>query len=452
MTRICRISLCIAGAVSGAWTIALFTGWALDIEKTKDLAKAPPVSKAESGKIIMPPPVEIALTTSGAEGFQTKAVVLGAGDTLIDVLGAAGVSLREAFAASTSLNGVFDPRRLKAGQRLSITVRSSGNGTNSQHLDRFAFVSETDKQVVVEHEADDVFVATVQPIKHDLGLAHSKGTISYSFFNSVRDVGLPIPVWMQANQLLSQAVDFQRDISNGDRFAFGYEIYNDEDNGETHAGNLVYVSLDTKAKSLAYFRHETIDGFVTYFDEAGNSIASELMKTPVSTGRLSSSYGKRKHPVLGYTRMHKGLDFAATLGTPVLAAADGIVVQRRRNGSFGKYIRIRHSGELSTAYAHLDRYKDTLAPGDRVRLGDVIGYVGQTGLTTGSNLHFEILNDGQPVNPASVVAPPLQKLKGEALARFQHETAEIRAMLKLTAPTKNARGEPDEDALPHDKG
>ena len=331
-------------------------------------------------------------------------------------------------------------------------MKPDGENLDRQHLDRLAFIPETDNRVVVEHENDDAFVARIEPIEHDVRLARSFGTISQSFFESAREVGVPTPILMQAYRVLGQAVDFQRDLAEGDKFAFGYETYVDEGDVGTHAGNLVYISLDSTDKLLAYFRHETSDGFVSYFDEAGNSIASGLMKTPVSTGRLSSSYGKREHPVLGYTRMHKGLDFAAVRGTPVLAAGDGIVVQRRRNGSFGNYIRIRHSGELSTAYAHLDRYKDALASGDRVQRGEVIGYVGETGLTTGPNLHFEVLKEGRQVNPARVAAPPQRKLEGEALSRFQQETAEIKAMLDLSTPTENARGEPETEVLSRDKG
>lgn len=259
-------------------------------------------------------------------------------------------------------------------------------------------------------------------------------------------------VLIQAYRVLGQAVDFQRDLAEGDRFALGYETYVDEGDVGTHAGNLVYISLDITDRSLAYFRHEASDGFVSYFDQAGKSIASGLMKTPVATGRLSSPYGKREHPVLGYTRMHKGLDFAAVRGTQVLAAGDGTVVQRRRNGSFGNYIRIRHSGELSTVYAHLDRYKDTLVSGDRVRRGEVIGYVGETGLTTGPNLHFEVLKGERQVNPAKVAALPQRKLEGEALSRFQQKAAEMQVMLELSTSTENARGGPKTDVSSRKKG
>lgn len=452
MTKKWKNFLVYATAVSGSLSVAFLAGLALDKGKVEDLSSAPLASMATPSEVAMTPPTVSVAFTSVANNHQRKNLVLGPGDTLIDVLTNAGVYFGEAVSASNSLNGVFDPRDLKAGQRLSITVRTDGEVPNKQHLDRLAFTSETDKRVIVEHKKNDVFAARILPIKHDVRLTHSVGTIPYSFFKSARGVGVPMPVVMQAYRVLGQAVDFQRDIAEGDRFAFGYETYYDAGNARTHTGNLVYISLDTTDRSLTFFRHETSDGFVSYFDEAGNSIASGLMKTPVSTGRLSSSYGKRKHPILGYTRMHKGLDFAAERGTPVLAAGDGTIVQRRRNGSFGNYIRIRHRGELSTAYAHLDRYKDALTSGDRVRRGDVIGYVGETGLTTGPNLHFEVLREGRQVNPARVVAPPQRKLEGEALSRFHRNIAELKAMLDIPAPSNNARGEPEASLRMGDKG
>lgn len=452
MTGMWRILLCGAGAVSGALAIAFLTGLALDRGKAEDLEKVSRASLAGSGEVAMTLPVERAAPTSGADDRERISIILGPGDTLIDALSATGVSFREAFAASNSLNGVFDPRDLNAGQRLSIVVKPAEEDLNSQHLDQFAFIPETDNRVVVEHEIDEGFLARIEPIEHDKRVARSVGTISYNFSESAREVGVPMSVLIQAYRVLGQAVDFQRDLAEGDRFALGYETYVDEGDVGTHAGNLVYISLDITDRSLAYFRHEASDGFVSYFDQAGNSIASGLMKTPVATGRLSSPYGKREHPVLGYTRMHKGLDFAAVRGTQVLAAGDGTVVQRRRNGSFGNYIRIRHSGELSTVYAHLDRYKDTLVSGDRVRRGEVIGYVGETGLTTGPNLHFEVLKGERQVNPAKVAALPQRKLEGEALSRFQQKAAEMKVMLELSTSTENARGGQKTDVSSRKKG
>jgi murein DD-endopeptidase MepM/ murein hydrolase activator NlpD len=179
------------------------------------------------------------------------------------------------------------------------------------------------------------------------------------------------------------------------------------------------------------------DGAWDYFDDKGQSAKKALMRTPIDGARLSSSFGKRKHPVLGYTKMHKGTDFAAPPGTPIYAAGDGIIEMSGRNGSFGNYIRIRHNSEYSTAYAHMKSIKRGRTKGARVRQGEVIGYVGTTGRSTGPHLHYEMLVNGRQTNPMRVKMPSGIKLKGQELARFEATRDDIQALqasLKTSRP------------------
>ena len=207
--------------------------------------------------------------------------------------------------------------------------------------------------------------------------------------------------------------------------------------------SLVLEKGDTIAdRTLTYFRYNTSDGFTGYFDAGGNSVQASLIKTPVEGGKLSSLFGKREHPILGYTRMHKGLDFVASLGTLVLAAGDGVVTVQARKGSFGKYASIRHDNEISTAYAHLSKYRDTIGPGRRVRQGDVIGYVGATGLATGPNRHFEVLRDGRQVNPMAIDLPSRQVLTGTELTRFRQAAGRLQSELEIEAPEQEVLNEP----------
>jgi len=441
-----------AAAVSGLAVLAFIFSLSLRESETEEIARLNLDRTTSAQESTERQPILTRAPTSDFIDLPSKTLALKPGDTLIEALESTGVSYGEAFAASNSLQGVYNPRELKAGQKLSVSVWFDEDQPETQHLARLTFASQTDQIVIVEHKKAEQFEARVQGIEHNVRLVQSRGAISDNLFNSASKVGVPISVLMEAHQVLGQVVDFQRDIAKGDKFVLGYEVYDDKYAGGTHAGNLVYVSLNASDSSHEFFRHETIEGFVTYFDETGRSNMSGLMKTPVSNGRLSSSYGKRTHPVLGYTKMHKGLDFAAMLGTPVFAAGDGTIVQRRRNGSFGKYIRIRHNDGFSTAYAHLNRYKDTLASGDHVRRGEVIGYVGETGLTTGPNLHFEVLKAGRQVNPAKVVAPPLAKLNGEALSQFHRDMAELKTALGIPVQTIGARSGPDVRVQSGDEG
>jgi murein DD-endopeptidase MepM/ murein hydrolase activator NlpD len=176
---------------------------------------------------------------------------------------------------------------------------------------------------------------------------------------------------------------------------------------------------------LRLIRHELANGDVDYFNEKGESVRKALLRTPVDGARLSSRYGKRKHPVLGYTRMHRGVDFAAPRGTPIMAAGDGVVEYASTNGSYGRYLRIRHNGTYKSGYAHLKSFARGVRVGTRVRQGQIVAYVGTTGRSTGPHLHYEIYRDNAQINPLSLKLPTGSKLKGKELKNFQARRAAL---------------------------
>jgi murein DD-endopeptidase MepM/ murein hydrolase activator NlpD len=179
-----------------------------------------------------------------------------------------------------------------------------------------------------------------------------------------------------------------------------------------------YLMLSSRGTPLFYYLYDT-DKFSEYFDEKGKGMTKSLMKTPINGARLSSSYGMRKHPISGYNKMHKGVDFAAPSGTPIFAAGNGVIEYAGRNGGYGKYIRIRHDSTYKTAYAHLKSYKKGISSGVRVKQGDVIGYVGSTGKSTGPHLHYEIIVNGVQINPATLKLPSGRKLNEQQLNEFK---------------------------------
>ncbi len=358
-----------------------------------------------------------------------KSVTLEEGDTLIEVLLRAGLSQREAYAASESLQKAFDPRALKAGQALSLFIGEHDASEDGPSLKRLELVPETDRLVSIEHLTDEAFATRTSAILHTRELTSRAGTIRSSLYEAARAAEVPTAVLMQTYETLSYGLDFQRDIRDGDTFRLAFEVFEDGMERGQHPGDLVYAAIGSSGRSLRILRYTTADGYTGFFDDRGASIETSLMKTPVDGGRLSSLFGKRDHPVLGYTRMHRGLDYTALRGTPVLAAGDGVVVRRGRNGSFGKYVEIKHGSTYTTAYAHLSRYAEGLQPGARVRQSDVIGYVGATGLATGPNLHYEVLQKGKQVDPMKLELPPRRILRGEELARFEQAQAELQAVL-----------------------
>ncbi|MEK0084444.1 peptidoglycan DD-metalloendopeptidase family protein [Benzoatithermus flavus] len=343
------------------------------------------------------------------------------GDTLLDILTRAGIESVEAQDAVSSLRKVTNLRRLRIGQRLALEVEP-GEG---QRLARLVLPVDAAKEVHLVREEDGSFAArsVERPLQREM--VRVRAAIADSVYEAARDAGLPAAIMGQMIKLLSWDVDFQRDVHPGDRFESVFERRVNEKGEMAAAGDLLFVGLDTQERRIEAYRYTTSDGRTSFFDRDGRALRKWLLKTPIDGARLTSTFGMRRHPVLGYTRMHKGIDFAAPPGTPILAAGDGEIEFAGRSSGYGKYVRIRHSREYSTAYAHMSRFAPGLRRGKHVRQGEVIGYVGTTGLSTGPHLHYELLVNGEQVNPLSVKVALTDRLQGAELKRFLALRAEI---------------------------
>ena len=230
---------------------------------------------------------------------------------------------------------------------------------------------------------------------------------------------------MELIRIYSWDVDFQRDINNGDKFEILFEKLFTEKGEFVRTGNVIYGNLLLRTKKYPLYRYETSKGTIDYFDDNGRSARKALLRTPINGARLSSRYGKRRHPILGYNKMHRGVDFAAPRGTPIYAAGRGTIVKLGRNGAYGNYIRIRHGSGLETAYAHLSRFRRGLRVGARVPQGKVIGYEGSTGRSTGPHLHYEILKNSRQINPLTLKMVSGKKLTGKELKLFHSKRTKI---------------------------
>ena len=350
--------------------------------------------------------------------YQT-AMTIKSGDTLSKVLRRAGAHPQDAEAAIRALKGVYDPRKLKAGERIAVTFAPSGRREAKDRFTGFAIPLNYAKHVAVSPAPEGGFKA--HEIERDLKTQHTRaeGTIDWSLFKAGSDAGVPATVMAEMVRAFSWDVDFQRDIRKNDNFEVMFESLVDEDGNVVHNGKIIFAALTLSGERKPIYLHTLKNGTTDYFDEKGQSAKKALMRTPIDGARLSSSFGKRKHPILGYTKKHSGTDFAAPPGTPIYAAGDGVIDSAGWNGGYGKYVRIRHNSEYSTAYAHMKAIKRGMGKGKRVRQGQVIGYVGTTGRSTGPHLHYEIIRKGVKVNPMRVKMPSGQKLKGQELARFE---------------------------------
>ena len=253
-----------------------------------------------------------------------------------------------------------------------------------------------------------------------------KGVIKNNLYISALKSGMPENTLLEMISLLGFSVDFQREIRSGDSFEvlFTKEIDTLSDL-VTQTKPIKYVSMNLSGNKLNFFKYEDKFGSPQYFDENGKSSKRTIMKTPINGARLSSRYGKRKHPILGYTKMHRGLDFAAPSGTPIFAAGDGIIEKAGWNGSYGKYIRIRHTGTYKTAYAHLSGFHKRIKIGKRVLQGKIIGYVGTTGRSTGPHLHYEVIKNNIQVNPIRIKLPAGKNISKANFDNYRNHVKKI---------------------------
>ena len=359
--------------------------------------------------------------TAEGGGEERRTFIVRKGSTLADVLASANVSRRQAHDAVGALKKVFDPRSLQIGQRIDLTL-SKENDLEAMILDLGL------RRAEVRRGPDGRYEAFGKEKPVVIRMAAAQGRIRSSLYEAAVRDGVPARIVAELIRLYSWEVDFQREIQPGDGFHLAYEQFLGADGELLRHGDIVYAQLTLSDDEKPLYRFETPSG-ADYFDAAGRSARRALLRTPVDGARLTSRFGKRKHPILGFTRLHRGVDFAAPAGTPILAAGDGVVVFRGNKGGYGRYILVRHNARYSTAYGHLSRFKRGVTKSSRVRQGQVIGFVGSSGLSTGPHLHYEIHRNGRQINPLSIKMPSGKILTGDALARFERERERIDGMV-----------------------
>lgn len=379
-------------------------------------------------------------TEVAVKKVEAQNVPIKRGDTLMGLLVREGMAHTEAQGIVAALREVFNPRHLRLDHTLTMRYevpRDDESRFKSLHLKL-----DNSRQVQVERCDTHGFKAREVIREFDTQPVRAEVVINSSLYQAASNVGVPSDILLQAIQIYAYSIDFQRDIQPQDHFEVLYELDVAKDGEVLRSGALQYAALTTQGRHLPVYRFQTRDGEIDYFDARGQSLKRALMITPIDGARISSGYGQRRHPILGYSRMHKGLDFAAPTGTPIMAAGDGVVEFAGRRGNYGNYIRLRHANEYHTAYAHLSRFARGIRSNARVRQGQIIGYVGSTGMSTGPHLHYEVHHRGQHINPASIRTKPGRVLTGEELQRFmatKKELDQLFASLKTPSePPKDA--------------
>jgi murein DD-endopeptidase MepM/ murein hydrolase activator NlpD len=353
---------------------------------------------------------------------ELREVELGNGETFGDLLTGAGVNRADAAAATGALQKVYDPRHLPEGLRLNLSLTRTGT---DEALNGFAFQPDATREVTVARNTDGAFVANAKLVPITPRHIAAQGTINSSLYEAGAHAGVPYAVMASLIHIYSHAIDFQRDVHPGDSFQVLYEQPTTANGTPVGEAAILYAALKIGDHVKPVYRVTFNDQSVDYFDEKGQSIRRALLRTPVSAAHITSGFGMRINPILGYSKMHQGVDFGAPPGTPIFAAGNGTIADVGERGGYGRCIRIRHNGELETLYAHMSRFAANIYRGAHVNQGDVIGYVGSSGRSTGPHLHYEVHVASRPVNPLSVNLPTGRVLDGKLLAEFKKGQARI---------------------------
>ena len=374
---------------------------------------------------------------------SVQTVTLKPGGNLGPLLQRNGLSGQQAHRVTQAFGSVFKPRNLRAGQNFNLHF-------TGETLDHLIFKPNVETTVFVDR-VDDDYVARKVAAEFKYETIAVKATVENSLYVDATRLGAPDKVVVQFANIYEYSVDFQRDIQPGDAFEMFFEVARDQKGKIVKAGDLLYTSFSPRGKTSEYWLYEDSKGRENFYDAKGITAKRKLRATPVNGARLSSSFGRRKHPILGYRKMHTGVDFAAPRGTPILAAGSGTVERANRYGGYGNYIRIRHTDGYKTAYAHLQKFARGVKSGAYVKQDQVIGYVGTTGRSTGPHLHYEVHLHGKKINPrrlSQLSGKPLSKDQRPAFSAQREKIEVMRANSETLSPALYEAGASGSSALP----
>jgi len=376
-----------------------------------------------------------------ADGSETKAITVEKGDTLMSILANAGAEKWQAKAIADAMAPVFKPKNLNKGQEVRFTlVPAPKNDAQMEPVKVSLFTGKAHNVTVVRDGAGE-YVASDNPITLKVAnnlrrtVRSKRASLYTSFYHSALNQGVGADQITKLLRVHSYDVDFKRPTHPGDSFEVFFGLEKDESGQEQALGEVLFTAMTVGGDEQRYYRFRTPDGAVDFYDKDGNSAKKFLMRKPVKGARYTSGFGMRRHPILKYRKMHTGTDWGAKSGTPILAAGNGVVEEAKRRGGNGNYVRIRHANGYKTAYSHMSRFARGLQPGMKVQLGQIIGYVGSTGLSSGPHLHFEVLVNNRFVNPMTIHVPRGRQLASKDLANFYKERNRIDNLMQRSPVT-----------------
>jgi len=351
--------------------------------------------------------------------YVEKKIEILQGDTFVSILENLNFKQKNIYEIISKVENSFDLKKIKTGEIISVFEDDFGQ------IKKIEFFK--DAETIICINFDKEININIRELTKESFIESKEYTIIESLFSDGIKNDVSPDILVKIISLFSFDLDFQRDIRVDTVVSVSYEFDAIIETGRLEYNDIKYASIVIDGKQLEYFKFITDDGYVDYFNREGKNVKKSILKTPLDGARISSNFGMRKHPISGFNKMHKGVDFAAPTGTPIYAGGNGIVEYIGRNGGYGKYIRIRHNNGYKTAYAHLSSYKKGISKGVRVNQGEVIGYVGSTGNSTGPHLHYEIIYQNKHVNPLKLKLPSGKILRGKELEKFKEEYNKIYA-------------------------
>ena len=346
---------------------------------------------------------------------------ISSGETFDKILNNYSIPNEEINQIKKKLNSDYDINNLKPNLEIKITIDQS----NNKKITSFLFpVSRTEKIQLTRNLDNNLFEKKIIITNLNKKIIFKEGKITQSLYKTAIDLNVQPNVIIEFARIYGFQVDFQRDIRKNDNFQIMYEVFEDDDGKIFETGNIIFADLKLSGKNnaLYYFEKKGSEG---HYDENGKSVEKALMKTPINGARLSSAFGMRKHPIDGFNKMHRGTDFAAPMGTPIMASGSGLITRARWCGGGGNCIKIKHNSTYETIYAHMKNFARGIKEGIRVKQGQIIGYVGSTGKSTGPHLHYEVVVNGKKVNSQKLKLPSGKTLKGKEREIFEVEKIKL---------------------------